>query len=59
MPENHMAAALLIQFVSQLLEYLNSLTAGNDRQFHPPETSITSSDMLGGTGSPCFIRLLI
>ena len=57
-PENHVAAVLLIEFIANLAECLDRLAAGNYRQLHPPATSMTSSRMLGGTGSPCFFRLL-
>ena len=64
-PENHVAAVLLIEFIAnlaecldRLAECLDRLAAGNYRQLHPPATSMTSSRMLGGTGSPCFFRLL-
>jgi len=49
-----LASVLLIEFISDFSENLDSVAAGNDRQLHPPETSITTSETLGGTGSPCF-----
>ena len=52
-----MAPVLFIEFVSGSLERLDCLAAGNYRQFHPPATSMTSSRMLAGNGSPCFRRL--
>ena len=58
MTQNDVAPMLLVEFVSKLSECLDGLTAGNHRQFHPIATSITSSVMLGGIGSPCFFRLL-
>jgi hypothetical protein len=52
-----MAALLHIHFVADPEEGFDRLRAGDNRQFHPPGTSITSSSMPGGTGSPCFRRL--
>jgi len=57
--KNDVAPVLLIEFVSQLSESLNGIAAGNHRQLHPPATSMISSSMLGGTGSPCFVKLLM
>jgi hypothetical protein len=51
------APVLLIEFVSGFSECLDCLAAGNNRQLQPPATSMTSSRMLGGKGSPCFRRL--
>jgi hypothetical protein len=56
-PENDVAAVLLIEFVSDLLECLDCIATRNHRQLHPLATSMTSSRMLGGNGSPCFRRL--
>ena len=56
-PENHVAAVLLIEFVADLAECLDRLAARNYRQLHPPATSMTSSRMPGGTGSSCFFKL--
>jgi hypothetical protein len=58
-PEKDVAAVLLIDFVSGFSECLDCLGAGNNRQPHPPTTSMTSSIMLGGTGSPCFLKLMM
>src|SRR5258708_540347 len=35
MPENDVAAMLLIEFVSKLSECLHGISAGNHRQLHP------------------------
>jgi hypothetical protein len=55
--KDDVAPVLLIEFVSGFSECLDRVTARNHWQLHPPETSITSSIMLGGTGSPCLRRL--
>ncbi len=56
-PENHVVAVLLVELVANFSECPDRLAAGNHRQLHPPAASMTSSRMLGGTGSPCFFRL--
>jgi hypothetical protein len=55
--KDDVAPVLLVEFVSGLPECPDGGATGNHRQLHPPETSMTSSIMLGGTGSPCFRRL--
>jgi len=57
-PKNDVTPVLRIPFVSDFPECPDSVAAGNHRQLHPPATSITSSRMLGGKGSPCFRRLI-
>ena len=56
-PKENVATLLHIHLIADPAEGLDCLCAGNDRQFHPPGTSMTSSSMPGGTGSPCFRRL--
>ena len=56
-PEKHVAAVLLIECVANSTESADGLAARNYRPLHQPATSMTSSRMLGGTGSPCFFRL--
>jgi hypothetical protein len=56
-PKNDVATVLLVEFVPDLSECLDCLAARNYWQLHPLATSITSSRMLGGNGSPCFRRL--
>jgi hypothetical protein len=56
-PKNDVATVLIILFVSDLSECLDCLAARYHRQLHPLATSMTSSRMLGGNGSPCFRRL--
>jgi hypothetical protein len=55
--KNDVATVLLVEFVSGRSECLDCLAARNYRQLHPPATSMTSSRILGGNGSPCFRRL--
>jgi hypothetical protein len=56
--KNDVNPVLLVRIVSDFLECPDSVATGNHRQLHPPATSITSSRMLGGKGSPCFRRLI-
>ena len=55
--QNNVAAVLLIEFIPEFAKCFDGVGAGNYRQLHPP-TSITSSIMLGGTGSPCLFKLI-
>src|ERR1017187_3854478 len=55
--KNDVATVLLIEFVAGLLECLDCFAARNHWQLHPAATSMTSSRMPGGNGSPCFLRL--
>ena len=57
--KNDVAPVLLIKLVSQLSESPNGIATANHRQLHPPATSMISSSMPGGTGSPCFVKLLM
>jgi hypothetical protein len=56
--KNDVTPMLRIPFVSDFTECPGSVSTGNHRQLHPPATSMTSSRMLGGNGSPCFRRLI-
>lgn len=55
--KDNVASLLGIHFIADPAESFDRLCAGNDRQFHPAETSMTSSSMPGGIGSWCFRRL--
>jgi hypothetical protein len=51
------ASLLDIDFISDAAEGFDGLEPGDDGQFHPPETSMSSSSMPGGMGSWCLRRL--
>ena len=57
MPQNNVAAGLMIHFVAQLTERLDRVRAGSHRQTAHAGTSTTSSLTGSGTASPCFSRL--
>jgi hypothetical protein len=58
-PKNHVAAVLYVEFLAGFAQSPHGVIASNNWQFHPVATSMTSSNMLGGTGSPCFLRLMM
>lgn len=49
---DNVAAVLRIECVSDFLKRLDCFAPRNYRQLHPPAISMTSSKILGGTGSP-------
>jgi hypothetical protein len=53
-PVDDVAPVLFVEFVPDFSERSYRLDASNDRQLHPPPSSMSSSSMLGSTGSPCF-----
>ena len=52
-PEDDVAPVLFVDFVPDFSKRLDRLGPRNDRQFHPPETSMTSSSMLGAGSKAC------
>lgn len=56
-PQNDVAAGLVVNFVAELPERADSGPAGDDREPGQTATSTISSVMAGGTGSPCLARL--
>ena len=56
-PQDQVAAGLMIQLVSELPKRAQCLLSGADRQTAHVATSTTSSVIGSGTGSPCFLRL--
>lgn len=57
LPENHVAALLMVELVPDLTENFGEFAARKRRQMIQADTSTISSEMGGGTGSPCFARL--
>lgn len=55
--QNNVAARLVIYLVADLLKDPDRLLTRNAWQPARASTSMTSSDMGGGIGSPCFLRL--
>ena len=55
--QHDVTAALPVDFVSKLDKRSNQVSTGDSRQNAQPRTSITSSSMGGGAGSPCARKL--
>ena len=56
-PKNDVASGLMVDRVAHLLKRLDRGPAGRYREPGHTATSTISSDMDGGTGSPCLARL--
>lgn len=57
MPENNMAARLVVREIANLAQYLTQLFSRHYRQLAQIVTSTISSSIDGGIGSLCFFRL--
>ena len=57
MPEDHVAARLVIQVIADLLKRADRVRAAADWQRGHTGTSMIASVTGPGTGSPCFSRL--
>src|SRR6266511_2115093 len=57
MPQDDVAASLVVHFVTEFSESFDRVCTGTDRQAVHTGTSTISSVMPPGIGSPCFLRL--
>lgn len=57
MAQDHVAAGLVVEFVAQLAESFDHVSAGANREAAHTGTSMMASVMGDGTGSECFSRL--
>src|SRR3990172_10445469 len=57
LPKDDVTSGLVIDLITDSRKCLDCLFTGNDRQLGHIATSIISSEIPGGTGSLCFLRL--